>query len=299
MSEALLSETAVTTQRSAETLAQLHGFESLDAFVDSLPQDARVLDIGAGVSTFGRDVAKERPDITWVNFDFSYLEERVMQRVTQDPNTPPNLLHIAGDAKNIDGIPELEPESFDAVLSYWLLPHISLDGKEGAAAIAANAFRLARPGALLSLGPADGEKKFLPTYKSGNAIQRIKYSELGEEEYASWIAEATYLHHPIERIAQKAVNATVAPYFGTSQYYETDAKTGKRKVLDPHSGELVDPVSVRGARIAGELGFLLGKSFVSEVIAENEDSKLVSGAHIAMVGIQSCRLIPSRRVNAL
>ena len=69
--EYLTNATVTMTDRGSEFLARKHGFVDLAHLQDWLPLEAHVLDIGAGYSPFGADVAKERPDIQWTNVDIT------------------------------------------------------------------------------------------------------------------------------------------------------------------------------------------------------------------------------------
>lgn len=111
-------EKAVTTDRPAEVLAQRHGFESVAKLAESLPANALVLDVGAGASPFGKEMAMLRPDVSWINFDYSYQDPAILDEVTND--APSNVKHVAGDATRLSEI--YESESFDAVFSYWFCP---------------------------------------------------------------------------------------------------------------------------------------------------------------------------------
>lgn len=73
-------EKAITTDRSAEMLACKHGSEGVAQLAETLPQGARILDVGAGASPFGKEVAILRPDISWTNFDYSYQDPRYFRR---------------------------------------------------------------------------------------------------------------------------------------------------------------------------------------------------------------------------
>ena len=95
-------------------LVHRHGFESVLQLAESLPIDARVLDVGAGASPFGKEVSTLRPDVTWLNFDYSYQEPAILDEVSK--YTPSNVQHVVGDATKLGET--YEPETFDAVFSY-------------------------------------------------------------------------------------------------------------------------------------------------------------------------------------
>ena len=181
-------EQAVTTDRPAEMLAKKHGFESVAHLAQSLPKDAQILDIGAGASPFGKEVATLRPDITWVNFDYSYQDPAILGDVSKD--APANVKYVPGDATKLVDV--YEPESFDAVFSYWLLPHLSIDNLGPAKAVARAVFAVTKPGGLMSVGPKASHSK-LPSLKSGKAIQVIKDESLDANRYAERIVNETKL----------------------------------------------------------------------------------------------------------
>lgn len=112
------------TASSADYLAGLYGQgASIDEFARSLPQDARVADIGAGLSDFGHQVATLRPDVSWTNVDLNYAEDRhhpqhELFRKAQD-KAPENLHAVAASALALPA----ELRGQDIVCSYNLLTH--------------------------------------------------------------------------------------------------------------------------------------------------------------------------------
>lgn len=238
-------EKAITTDRPAEMLAQRHGFESVTQLAESLPPDAHILDVGAGASPFGKEVVALRPDVTWINFDYSYQDTVILDEVTQ--NTPDNVQHVAGDATKLSE--QFEPESFDAVFSYWLLPHLSIDDLEPAKQAAKAIFDVTKTGGLMSIGPKASQKR-MPSLKSSPAIQVIKDKAVTADNFAERIVAETKLPK-IGRYTQKLANEVATPFFGTTRYAKREGRVPK--LYHPESGEYVSPFTRRGVHTAGRL----------------------------------------------
>ncbi|HEY8999465.1 MAG TPA: class I SAM-dependent methyltransferase [Candidatus Saccharimonadales bacterium] len=240
-------EQAVTTDRTAETVAHKHGSESAAQFAESLPTNANVLDVGAGASPFGKEVAALRPDITWTNFDYSYYDEAILAEVKQ--GAPSNVAYAAGDATKLDDI--YTEGTFDRVLSYWMLPHLSLDQPEPAGMAARAMFVVAKEGGILSAGPR-GNKWWSPTLGSAMAISTVKDStEMTAENYAAKIAAATRLAGLV-RLAQQTSNEVATPFFGTTRYTKRQ-ESGLPHVYNPESGKYVPALSREGLKVARDL----------------------------------------------
>lgn len=249
-------EKAVTTDRPAEMLAHKHGFESVAQLAETLPTDAKVLDVGAGASPFGKEVAALRPDITWVNFDYSYQDPAILGEVSKD--SPANVEHVAGDATKLGE--SYEPETFDAVFSYWLLPHLSIDDPTPAKEAAKAIFTATRTGGLMSVGPKASQKR-LPSMKSGKAIQVVKEPGQDADSYAERIVAETKLPK-VGRYTQKLANEVATPFFGTSLYARREGRIPK--VFHPESGEYVSPFTRKGVRTAGRLAVAMARHAVQQ-----------------------------------
>ena len=244
-------EKAVTTDRPAEMLAHKHGFESVATLAEALPPNARVLDVGAGTSPFGKEVAVLRPDITWINFDYSYQDPVILAEVTE--GSPTNVEHVAGDATRL--VEVYEPESFDMVFSYWLLPHLSIDDTEPAKVTAKAIFAVTKPGGLMSVGPKANQKR-LPSIKAGKAVQIIKDENLTAEDYADRIVAKTKLSRSV-RYTQKLANEVATPFFGTSRYTKREGRVPK--IYDPISGEYVHSFTRSGVKTVGRLAVAMAR----------------------------------------
>jgi ubiquinone/menaquinone biosynthesis C-methylase UbiE len=259
-------EQAVTTDRPAEMLARRHGFKNLEQLANSLPEGAQILDVGSGASPFGREVAKRRPDITWVNFDYSYQDPSILEEVSEDK--PDNLTYVAGDATKLTDY--FEPEQFDGVFSYWLMPHLSIDDKEPALKVAKGIFEVADKGAYISVGP---KKQRFPSPLGGKAVQVIKSRKLDEESYADRIVEETMLS-PLSRKVQKASNEVATPYFGTSRYAK--GRGLRMKVYHPKSGEYLSQFHPNTIYTLGKLALKLTAHMIG---IKGRDKELTGPVH--------------------
>jgi hypothetical protein len=244
-------EKAVTTGRPAEMLAQKHGFESIAQLAASLPQNARILDVGAGASLVGKEVAVLRPDISWTNFDYSYQNHAILDEVSA--NAPTNLAHTAGDATKL--LEVYEPESFEAVFSYWLLPHLSIDDPQPAHDTAKAIFAITKNGGVMSVGPQTSGHRLL-TLKSGPALKTVKDVSQSADTYADTVVAATKLPRT-PRFTQKLANEVATPFFGTTYYTKREGKLAH--VYHPQTGEYVSPLSLKGVATVGRLAVALAK----------------------------------------
>lgn len=140
-----------TTGRSPAFQAAQCGFSSVAVFAKSLPQNAIVADVGAGVSRFGHEVARARPDITWINIDPCYKDKSLRQQMERD--MPANVTLFSGDVVEGFTPPKLLTAGADLVYSYWALPHMSLRGDAPAAAAIGTMYKLLKPRGKLIVGP--------------------------------------------------------------------------------------------------------------------------------------------------
>ncbi len=249
--ELTIYEKAVTTDRSAELLAKRHGFVSLSMLAESLPANAHVLDVGAGASPLGKEVAALRTDITWVNFDYSYRDPTILEEVTKD--APKNVEHVAGDATKLTEF--YKSDTFDAVFSYWLLPHLSLDHPEPAQDAAKAIYTVTKPDGLISVGPV-ASKKRIPSLKSGVALQFTKNSILDAKSFADQIVTITKLPK-VGHFIQKMANEVATPFFGTTRYSKRDGKIPK--LYHRESGEYVSPFTRKGAKTSYKLAVAMAR----------------------------------------
>lgn len=233
-------EKAVTTHRSGKVLARAHGFKDVAELSKSLPPSAKVLDVGAGASTLGREIAARRPDIVWTNLDYNYRNSSVLDEVQQD--APENVKYIAGDATKLTGL--FKPGTFDAVFSYWLFPHLSLDDELPARKAAEEIYKVTASGGYMSIGPKINRSRLL-VIKARPAYQARKVASLNEQTYADKMVTETKLKGA-ELWRQKLITEVATPYFGTTRY----AIPGKlvMKIYHPGTETYVSAISLRGIK---------------------------------------------------
>lgn len=239
-------EKAMTTGRPAEKLARKHGFKGVEQVAEYLPDDAVVIDVGAGASPFGETVASLRPDITWVNYDYSYKETGIHEDLSK--HAPANVRYIPGDALRLDK--EFAPDTFDAAFSYWMFPHLSLDNIEPAKLAARAIFNVTKPGGLISVGP-EMSKSPLPSVKIQKAFRVIKDESLDADTFANTVADKTSVRG-YTRYVEKLSNEVMTTYFGTSRYFKPGGRLGQL-MFDPEKGDYVNAISLRAVRMWGEL----------------------------------------------
>lgn len=242
-------EQAVTTSRSAETLAKKHGFENLEDLVAMLPEGARVIDVGAGTSNLGKEACRLRQDITWLNFDYSYSNPDIMTEVSA--GSPPNLQLIAGDATKLQEL--YLPESFDAVFSYWMMPHLSLASDKPAQDAAKGMLSLAKNGAYVSVGPKVGKQKGkLPRFRGGEAVHFVKDGSMNINGLAQELVSRTKLKGRAI-LMQKFSNEVMTPFFGTSIYAKRPEGKKTPHMYDPYRGEHISFLNPRAMIVVAGL----------------------------------------------
>ncbi len=147
------------------------GFDSVPEFAASLPRNALVMDIGAGYSRLGSEVARMRPDTYWINADPLYADRKVAKKLTRD--SPPNLEFLI---MNIADQPDQAPKfkkGADLVISYWLMPHLSLETDTVARTAAKNMLSLLNKDGRLVVGPVRKPGKLnLFRYKSAVVYEK-------------------------------------------------------------------------------------------------------------------------------
>ena len=259
-------EQAVTTSRGAEYLAKKHGFESLADLVATLPESAKVIDVGAGASTLGKEAARLRPDITWINFDYSYFDPEILAEASAD--APPNLELVAGDATTL--LEDYSPEEFDAVFSYWLMPHLSLASDEAAQEAVTGMLNSAKEGAYVSIGPKVGRPKGrLPRLRGQDSIHFVKNDTYDLNNLANDIIQITKLKGRAI-FFQKFSNEVLTPFFGTTRYAMRPEGKKTPHMFDPYSGEHISFLNPKSAKVVGGLAVASVKH-----ISKARKSKLV------------------------
>lgn len=140
-----------STGRKPLFLVKQLGFNSVARFAESLPEGALVADIGAGLSTFGQEVASMRADIHWINVDPCYLDKKIARWLPE--NLPPNLElltdNITLESDTLSGL----NAKMDFVFSYWLIPHLSLEDDTAARTAIKNMTTLLKREGKMAVGP--------------------------------------------------------------------------------------------------------------------------------------------------
>lgn len=141
------------TGSTAQFLCKVYFNQSVDNFINNLPHGAKVLDIGAGISPLGLVVTTARPDITWVNADYSYDGKLVNELKASAPD---NLNFIKDDITKTSFDPA--HDTFDLILSFWVLPWIGLSGVCAITKVLTTMQKLLNTGGKVVLGPLVGER---------------------------------------------------------------------------------------------------------------------------------------------
>jgi hypothetical protein len=238
----------VTTQRSAEYLARIYGFKTLADLARSLPTRAGVLDLGAGASPLGREVALLRSDIEWLNVDYSYYDKRILSELRNDDKLP-NLTYLAGDATKLDRV--LKNRQFDVIFSYWLMPHLSLYEIGPATAAAKAMFNITKQLGTLRIGPIMSSHR-LPTLKPVPAQTFKKQDYNNADDFSAAIVSLTKVRR-LPRIIPLIADEVVVPYFGSSHCFKKDSH--RLRILDPKTGKFISAFSIRGFIIACQVVF--------------------------------------------
>ena len=228
------------TASSADFLASVYGGVSIDAFSKSLPEGAEIVDVGAGLSVFGHEVASRRPDIVWTNFDNNYKETHVSSPFLDGlaKRAPFNLRYIKGD---VIVMPDNQNGRYDKVYSYNLIPHIlRADLSFGIDALR-NITRMLSPEGTAMVGPiSDGsERRGVCTLDYGAGEQQIH--EAAAAMRTSWLAN---IYH--DAVFRSGVALYPARRF--------DPATNAKAVLSENGGLICHPLmSASGLRLAGRL----------------------------------------------
>jgi SAM-dependent methyltransferase len=236
---------APTTDRDAGLLAKRHRFDSLASLIEFLPRSANVLDVGAGLSNLGVTVARSRSDIHWTNFDYSYNDLSILGRAQAD--APENMSFVAGDATNLTQT--YQDEEFDAVFSYWMFPHLSIDSRLPAEDVARQIYRVARQGALISIGPKT-DKHLFPLWHEKKSIRVQKNPMVDEGEFAEEAVRATKLG-PLMRYVSIIDNVVGTQTVGTTAGIQGGGFIPH--IYDQRIDAYVSPFSHSGARIIGRV----------------------------------------------
>lgn len=244
-----------TTNRPARRLARAHGFKNTSHLANSLPENANVLDAGAGDSSLGKKVATVRPDIHWVNFDYSYYSG-IPDKITQD--CPPNLSFVAGDVTKLSE--RFAPESFHAVFSYWMMPHLSIDSDEPARQAAEQLFIATKQGGSISLGPDMSKAGNLPLWHLTKALKVAKDETTNVDDFANRAVEYTRTEG-YNRLNLLLSRDVAVPYFGTSRFARG------LSVYDPVEENYISILSPRSVTMVGQLAIASASYTLDRVVS--------------------------------
>lgn len=179
----LTAQQIPTTGR--KTAFQVHqwGFDDIASLAASLPQNAVIIDVGAGLSQFGDDVVRIRRDVGWVNVDPFYAHSSTDKpKDSKVKYLPVDIVEPGKLLKDLTG-------KADTVYSYWMLPHLSLDGHEPAIKAIRHMYSLLCDDGMLIVGPA---RQFglgiLSPFRYKGTLQFSK-SELNDEVIRSIVAK--------------------------------------------------------------------------------------------------------------
>lgn len=191
-----------TTARESKYLLMHMGYESLEQFADSLPNNAYVADIGAGLSRLGHDVAAMRPDIRWVNIDPSYDLTHIYKLAEKD--MPENLSLLSASVFEEGRDVAAMSGQLDLVFSYWLLPHLSIDDWGEAKKAVAAMFSLLNSTGMLKIGPVRTRSSIIPfmyRYEGVRVWNKSEQSEISVNE----VVRATELS-PLLKLVHRFLN---------------------------------------------------------------------------------------------
>ena len=205
----------------------------------------RVIDLGCGWGTFGFALAERTGEVLGIDFSERSIEI-CKQRLVEDPR--PNLSFLCADARDTG----LEPDSVDLVIAADLFEHVY---PEGSARIAAEAFRILKPGGRFSIWtPHRGH--VLEVLKNRNIILKRDISHVDYKSMARMtsllmdagfeIEKAYYApsHLPGLRLVERALQPLVPllrrriailghkPYAGTSPAPGGESAVGSKEQGD-------------------------------------------------------------------
>ncbi|HMS23639.1 MAG TPA: hypothetical protein PKB09_02425 [Candidatus Saccharibacteria bacterium] len=192
------------TSRCADALALRYGFENTERMAENIPEDSRVLDVGAGLSNLGNEIASTRPDINWCNLDINYnnavygpsMKWRFERLVNDAPN---NVEYVTGSI--LSPSESLVQMRFARIFSYYVLPHVALYSP-GLALIAMHNMRtMSSPGGIISIGPIPGVgdpavEFIVPDYEEAidlSPITKADWYNQEKDKYFSGMTQETAL----------------------------------------------------------------------------------------------------------
>lgn len=138
---------------------------SVDDFAQTLPSQATIIDIAAGRSNFGVEIARRRDDITWINLDVKYDNHE--DRTTLQNVAPQNVLYLPGDALSL---PSDLKQQFDRVYSYYFIPHLLRVRRDIGKHALTGMQALLKPSGELFVGPTNGPRYEVSTPQKHHAV---------------------------------------------------------------------------------------------------------------------------------
>lgn len=201
---------APTTATLPNEIAAAFGYFHIFELLSDLPKNAQVLDVGAGVSMFGFVATTSRPDITWHHLDYAYRSPELVALLPAITGRR-KLSYEPGDATELDQY--FSANSMDAVFSYDLFPHLSLDSPEPALRAVRQMHKVAKKGGQIMIGPTVGDF----AHHSALTWQKGPKTKLGY--CARTVLEQTRLHgraRYVRRLLNEIGSAAVdgEPYKG-------------------------------------------------------------------------------------
>lgn len=257
-----LYELAPTNGRDANSQAAYYGYASAGDLASSLPPKAKLIDIGAGTSDFGRVIAAARWDVEVTCFDLRYGNANILQQAAGD-NPPPNINFVAGDILKIEET-DLALNGFDRAFSSRLIQHIELEDRVLARAALVNIGRLLKAdGSMIVVGkPYQLWRDRL--FRRQVAVTITKKELRDNPDFVLEQAIAMVRLPDIHRWRTRIHNVHATAYFGQPQCRRPDEKG---RVLFMH-GEIWDPAQQAFIPRRSMRGHLVYAGFQRRILAD-------------------------------
>lgn len=265
-----LYELAPTNGMFADKLAKYYGYESATALANSLPIGARIVDIGAGISDFGKVIATARPDVSVTYFDLRYNNAGLLAKAHGE-NPLPNISFVQGNILDLEQS-ALKAGSYDRVFSSRLIPHIELEDT-----------KLARE-ALLNMGEllnSEGEMlvlcRFGPLLRDRvlnrpTAVKITKQELQTDTDRVVDKALSAIRLLDVHRVHQRMKNISATEYFGQAEWRQPDTQ-GR---IHPMRGDIWDPKQHEFVRRMGLRGHIVHAGYVVYAIKDAIKGRNVS-----------------------
>jgi hypothetical protein len=267
-----LFEMAPTNGREADVQAHLFGFQSVEEFAQSFPDDAMAADIGSGVAPLLREVARQREDVQCVCLDLRYDDDSILARAKGD-DPPSNVRFVQGDILARDGKFPLPLGEFDLVLTSRLVTHIELEDRDLAVLALHNMAQLLNPtGSITAL--RHSHRLLRDRLLCRTPSVSITRSELEENPDELLLNAIKAIRTPgIHRWWEKVQNIHFSGLLGQCQWRLPDAKGRVR----PMRGEIWDPEAKQYVRRMSQRGHQIYLEFLRRVIADPLPRRIDSG----------------------